>query len=150
MLGNTGGSSRNDPYIASLPLKGFASLSLPGVLRIAYPQFIHYEFYVPIDEKRTRYVGVMVQFKKGPSRLFFYLHYLTVIRWLFHGQFSGQDHWMVAETDAPPERLYRPDVSLLEWRKLFTGLNPKSRPGDSPATKAEPADPRAVDSMERP
>ncbi len=35
------------------------------MLRIAYPQFIHYEFYVPIDEKRTRYVGVMVQFKKG-------------------------------------------------------------------------------------
>jgi hypothetical protein len=29
-------------------------LSLPGVLRIAYPQFIHYEFYVPIDAKRTR------------------------------------------------------------------------------------------------
>ena len=125
MLGNTGGSSRNDPYIASLPLKGFASLSLPGVLRIAYPQFIHYEFYVPIDENRTRYVGVMVQFKKGLARFLFYLHYLTVIRWLFHGQFSGQDHWMVAETNAPPERLYRPDVSIIEWRKLFSGLGQK-------------------------
>src|SRR3546814_15774583 len=42
MLGNTGGSVRNDPYIAGLDLPGFASLSLPGVLRIAYPQFIHY------------------------------------------------------------------------------------------------------------
>lgn len=123
MLGNTGGSAKNDPYIASLPLKGFASLSLPGVLRIAYPQFIHYEFYVPIDEHNTRYVGVMVQFKRGLSRVGFYLHYLSAIRWLFHGQFSGQDHWMVAETDAPPERLYRPDVSLIEWRKLFTELN---------------------------
>lgn len=127
MLGNTGGSARNDPYIASLPLKGFASLSLPGVLRIAYPQFIHYEFYVPIDEKRTRYVGVMVQFKKGFARFMFYLHYLTIIRWLFHGQFSGQDHWMVAETNAPPERLYRPDVSLIEWRKLFSELGHKAK-----------------------
>ena len=35
-----------------------------------------------------------------------------------HGQFSAQDHWMVAETDAPPERLYRPDISLIEWRRL--------------------------------
>ena len=25
---------------------------------------------------------------------------------------------MVAETDAPPERLYRPDISLIEWRRL--------------------------------
>lgn len=119
MLGNTGGSRRNDPYIESRGFPGFASLSLPGVLRIAYPQFIHYEFYVPIDKDRTRYVGVMTQFKSGLGKWFFYLKYLFGIRWLFHGQFSGQDHWMVAQTDAPPERLYRPDVSLLEWRKLF-------------------------------
>src|SRR3546814_7799668 len=59
MLGNTGGSVRNDPYIAGLDLPGFASLSLPGVLRIAYPQFIHYAFYVPIDSGHTKYVGVM-------------------------------------------------------------------------------------------
>lgn len=124
MLGNTGGSARNDPYIMGQNLPGFASLSLPGVLRIAYPQFIHYEFYVPIEKGRTKYVGVMVQFKKGISKYLFYLHYLTAIRWLFHGQFSGQDHWMVAETDAPPERLYRPDISIIEWRKLFSEDHP--------------------------
>jgi len=117
-LGNTGGAKRNDPYIESRDFPGFASLSLPGVLRIAYPQFIHYEFYVPIEEGRTRYVGVMVQFKTGLDRLGFYVKYLGGIRWLFHGGFSAQDHWMVANTDAPPERLYRPDVSLLEWRRL--------------------------------
>ncbi|API59838.1 (2Fe-2S)-binding protein [Tardibacter chloracetimidivorans] len=121
MLGNTGGSVRNDPYIAGLDLPGFASLSLPGVLRIAYPQFIHYEFYVPIDSGHTKYVGVMVQFKSGLAKAKFYLKYLLGIRWLFHGQFSGQDHWMVEQTDAPPERLYRPDVSLIEWRRLFDG-----------------------------
>jgi phenylpropionate dioxygenase-like ring-hydroxylating dioxygenase large terminal subunit len=119
-LGNVGGAGKNDPYIQSRNFAGFASLSLPGVLRIAYPQFIHYEFYVPIDAKRTRYVGVMVQFKSGLGKAFFYLKYLLGIRWLFHGQFSGQDHWMVSETDAPPERLYRPDISIIEWRKLFT------------------------------
>src|SRR3546814_5952703 len=76
MLGNTGGSVRNDPYIAGLDLPGFASLSLPGVLRIAYPQFIHYEFYVPIDSGHTKYVGVMVQFKSGLAKAKFYLKYL--------------------------------------------------------------------------
>ncbi len=122
-LGNTGGG-KNNPYIASLKLPGFASLSLPGVLRIAYPQFIHYEFYVPIDGEYTKYVGVMVRFNTGLRKYLFYIWYLLGIRWMFHGNFSAQDHWMVENTDAPPERLYRPDVSLLEWRRLFAEKHP--------------------------
>lgn len=123
-LGNTGGSAKNSPYIEGQDFNGFASIAMPGMLRIAYPQFIHYEFYVPIDAAHTKYVGVMVQFKSGLSKLWFYLKYLFGIRWLFHGQFSGQDHWMVEQTTAPPERLYRPDVSLIEWRKLFRDGHP--------------------------
>ncbi len=124
MLGNTGGSKKNDPYIAGQDYPGFVSLSVPGVLRVAYPQFIHYEFYVPIEEGRTKYVGVMVQFKTGLAKAGFYAKYLGGIRWLFHGNFSSQDHWMVENTDAPPERLYRPDISLIEWRRLVEGGNP--------------------------
>lgn len=123
-LGNTGGAKRNNPYIESRNFPGFASLSMPGVLRIVYPSFIHYEFYVPIDANHTKYVGLMFQFKGGLSKWLFYLWYLGGIRWMFHGNFSGQDHWMVAETNAPPERLYRPDVSLMEWRKLFSQPHP--------------------------
>lgn len=123
-LGNTGGNDAPDPYIASRGLPGFVSLSLPGVLRVAYPQFVHYEFYVPIDGENTKYVGVMTQFKTGRARAWFYTRYLGGIRWLFHGDFSRQDHWMVSETNAPPERLYRPDVSLLEWRRLVEAGNP--------------------------
>lgn len=123
-LGNTGGNEAPDPYIAGQNLPGFASLSLPGVLRIAYPQFIHYEFYVPIDGENTKYVGVMTQFKTGRDRAWFYTRYLAGIRWFFHGHFSSQDHWMVAETNAPPERLYRPDSSLLEWRRLVENGSP--------------------------
>lgn len=123
-LGNTGGARKNNPYIESRNFPGFASISLPGVLRIAYPDFIHYEFYVPIDERHTKYVGVMFQFRTGLSRLIFYLWYLVGIRWMFHGNFSGQDHWMVSNIDAPPERLYRPDVSLTTWRKLFAEPHP--------------------------
>lgn len=127
-LGNTGGNEAPDPYIASRNLPGFASLSLPGVLRIAYPQFIHYEFYVPIDAEHTKYVGVMTQFKTGRARASFYIRYLAAIRWLFHGDFSRQDHWMVSETNAPPERLYRPDISLIEWRRLVEAGNPFAAP----------------------
>lgn len=142
MLGNTGGSRRNDPYISQLDLPGFASISLPGVLRIAYPQFIHYEFYVPIDAGSTKYVGIMIQFKSGFARFLFYLKYLFMIRPLFHGQFSGQDHWMVAYMDSPPERLYRPDISLVEWRNLFSGAEAAAAP--TPAEIGKPARARAV------
>ena len=134
-LGNTGGNDAPDPYIASQELPGFVSLSLPGVLRVAYPQFIHYEFYVPIDGENTKYVGVMTQFKTGRARTWFYTRYLAGIRWLFHGDFSSQDHWMVAETNAPPERLYRPDVSLLEWRRMVEAGSPfEPEPENTPVS----------------
>jgi nitrite reductase/ring-hydroxylating ferredoxin subunit len=77
-----------------------------------------YEFYVPIDADNHLYVGVMANFSRGIKTLPFYVKYLGAVRWLFHGQFSAQDKWMVEVTDAPPEKLYRPDDSLLKWRKL--------------------------------
>jgi phenylpropionate dioxygenase-like ring-hydroxylating dioxygenase large terminal subunit len=117
-IGNTGKPKKVDPVIESRGFPGFASLSMPGVLRIAYPNFIHYEFYVPVDADNHHYVGVMVNFTEGWKSAGFYVKYLGAIRWLFHGQFSGQDAWMVDVTDAPPEKLYRPDVSLTAWRTL--------------------------------
>ena len=117
-IGNTGSHREVNPVIAAQDFPGFASVSMPGVLRIAYPTFIHYEFYVPVDADNHLYVGVMADFKKGWKTIPFYVKYLGAVRWLFHGQFSGQDKWMVEVTDAPPEKLYRPDDSLLQWRKL--------------------------------
>ncbi|MFI7154065.1 Rieske 2Fe-2S domain-containing protein [Nonomuraea sp. NPDC050022] len=117
-IGNTGSHRKVNPAIAAEDFPGFASVSMPGVLRIVYPTFIHYEFYVPVDADNHLYVGAMANFEKGVKTLPFYAKYLGAVRWLFHGQFSGQDKWMVEVTDAPPERLYRPDDSLLQWRKL--------------------------------
>ena len=59
-----------------------------------------------------------MRFARGRQALAFWAKYLAFVRWLFHGQFSGQDAWMISVTDAPPERLYRPDVSLLSWRRM--------------------------------
>ena len=117
-IGNTGSHRKPNPVITAQGFPGFVSVSMPGVLRVVYPTFIHYEFYVPVDEGNHLYVGVMAEFKKGLKTIPFYVKYLGAVRWLFHGQFSGQDKWMVEVTDAPPEKLYRPDESLLKWRKL--------------------------------
>lgn len=124
-IGNTSSHRDIHPVIKSQEFPGFASVSMPGVLRIVYPTFIHYEFYVPVDADRHLYVGVMANFESGIKALPFYAKYLGAVRWLFHGQFSGQDKWMVEVTDAPPERLYRPDDSLLQWRKLAERVTDK-------------------------
>lgn len=152
-VGNTGAADGVDEVIAAQDFPGFASVTMPGVLRIVYPRFIHYEFYVPVDAARHRYVGVMVRFAEGPASLAFAARYLAAVRWLFHGQFSGQDAWMVEATDAPPERLYRPDVSLTAWRSLcerqyaarlaaVSADSPQNRPEGDP-TGRTPARPKS-------
>lgn len=117
-IGNTGSTREPNPVIAAQEFPGFVSVCMPGVLRVVYPTFIHYEFYTPVDEDNHLYVGVMADFSEGIHTIPFYVKYLGAVRWLFHGQFSSQDKWMVEMTDAPPEKLYRPDASLLQWRKL--------------------------------
>lgn len=112
-----GKSAGINPVIAKMDLPGFVSVRLPGLLRVAYPQFIHYEWYVPVDADHVRYVQIMVRYETGARAAVFKAKYLSAVRWLFHGQFTGQDAWMVDVMDAPPERLYRPDLSLTAWRR---------------------------------
>jgi nitrite reductase/ring-hydroxylating ferredoxin subunit len=110
---------RVDPRIAALQLPGMVSVRLPYILRVAYAKFIHYEWAVPEDAEHHRYVQLLVGFDPAAlARLWFRVQYLAYIRWAFHGQFTGQDAWMVDVMDIPPERLYRPDASVIEWRRL--------------------------------
>lgn len=106
-----------NPVIAGMNLPGFVSIRMPGLLRVAYPHFIHYEWYVPVDADHVRYVQIMVRYETGAKAALFKAKYLAAVRWLFHGQFTGQDAWMVDVMDAPPEKLYRPDLSLTAWRR---------------------------------
>ncbi len=70
----------------------------------------------------------MVRFEPGPKALLFKLKYLAAIRWLFHGQFTSQDAWMVDVMDAPPEQLYRPDLSITAWRRHVESVAPTVQP----------------------
>ena len=119
-IGNTGGHREDQPDDRG-PASSRAShrCRMPGVLRIVYPTFIHYEFYVPGRRRQPPVRRRHGQLHRRAEDAFASTPSTSgAIRWLFHGQFSGQDKWMVEVTDAPPERLYRPDDSLLQWRKL--------------------------------
>jgi phenylpropionate dioxygenase-like ring-hydroxylating dioxygenase large terminal subunit len=98
--------------------RGGSPLRLPGMLRIAYPAWSHYEWYIPVDADHHRYLQMAVKFQRGFAGFLFTLKYWTNLRWIFHGLFNDQDALMVDSMDSPPERLYRPDVSIIAWRKM--------------------------------
>ena len=94
------------------------SIRLPGLLRVDYGEWAHYEWYVPTESGRHRYVQVAARQVGGLDGARFSLKYRAYTRWIFHGMFNDQDAAMVETMQIPPERLYRPDVSIIAWRKL--------------------------------
>ena len=117
---------------------------MPGVLRIAYPTFIHYEFYVPVDADNHLYVGVMADFKKGLRDAALLPRSTSVSSaGCSTASSPAQDKWMVEVTDAPPEQLYRPDDSLLKWRKLAEDVTEDRVDALAEPTGLEPAGPPA-------
>jgi len=95
-----------------------ASIRLPGVLRIDFGAWTHFEWYVPTNPGHHRYLQFAVKPTSGLNALFFRLRYWTYLRWLFHGRFNDQDARVVEMMRTPPEQLYRPDNSIIAWRKL--------------------------------
>ena len=93
-------------------------IRLPCFLRVAYAPWQHYEWWVPIDEDHHVYLQLVSKRARKAERVRFWLYYRFWVRWVFHGLFNDEDALMVDVMDAPPERLYRPDVAITEWRKL--------------------------------
>lgn len=103
-------------------------LRLPGFLRVnpfPAPEIVHFEWYVPVDERHHRYFQFSVKWTVGLRAWRFRLAYWLWWRWLVHVNFNDQDARMVqlmdpfyAEEDGwNRERLFRPDVGLTTWRK---------------------------------
>jgi len=114
-----------------IPRKGSPTktqLRLPGFLRVdpfPTPGIVHFEWYVPVDERHHRYFQFSVKWTSGFKAARFRLAYWLWWRWLAHVQFNGQDAWMVRLMDPfyaeqngwKREKLYRPDIGLTTWRK---------------------------------
>jgi phenylpropionate dioxygenase-like ring-hydroxylating dioxygenase large terminal subunit len=114
-----------------IPRKGSPTktqLRLPCFLRVdPFPTtgIVHFEWYVPVDERHHRYFQFSVKWTSGFRSWRFRLAYWLWWRWLAHVQFNGQDAWMVklmdpfySEQDGwKREKLYRPDVGLTAWRR---------------------------------
>jgi len=95
-----------------------ASIKLPGVLRIHFGEWIHFEWYVPTTVGNHRYIQVVLKHTTGLSAAMFRLRYWTYMRWIFHIEFNNQDARVVEMMETPPELLYRPDMTIIGWRKM--------------------------------
>jgi phenylpropionate dioxygenase-like ring-hydroxylating dioxygenase large terminal subunit len=116
------------PGLGSWPKKRFwkfmraivtVSIALPGVLRVHYGKWIHFEWYVPTQDGNHRYLQFVVKENvTGIGAILFRLRYWLFLRWVFHVQFNDQDNAMVELMQTPPEQLFGPDHSLIAWRAL--------------------------------
>ena len=95
---------------------------LPCILRVRQPgkaDWTHYEWYVPVNKDRYIYLVLAVTWRTNPWKRFtFWLRYWTYILWIHHHGFNNQDLGVVAATpEGAPVRLFRPDISIIEWRR---------------------------------
>lgn len=93
-------------------------VGLPCVVRVNQPGFLIVSWYVPIDAGHHMAIQTVAKFGRGPKVWAFGLYYWLFYRWVNQLMFGNQDYQMIKLTDAPPERLFRPDVSIIAWRKM--------------------------------
>ena len=94
------------------------AIRLPGILRVFYGKWYHFEWYMPVDEGRHRYGQIALKHTSPLGAFLFRLRYWTYIRWALHILFNNQDSEVVKFMRTPPEYLYRPDNSIIAWRRL--------------------------------
>jgi phenylpropionate dioxygenase-like ring-hydroxylating dioxygenase large terminal subunit len=77
-----------------------------------------YEIFVPVDADHHLAVFLATKWTSGLGAWLWRLRYWLYIRLLYYGLLNrAQDQWMIELMNIPPERLYRPDVSITAWRR---------------------------------
>jgi phenylpropionate dioxygenase-like ring-hydroxylating dioxygenase large terminal subunit len=94
------------------------SIRLPGMLRVFYGAWYHFEWYYPSENGRHRYGQIALKHAPAFGRLLFRIRYWLYIRWVLHVLFNNQDSQVVQLMKTPPEQLYRPDNSIIAWRRM--------------------------------
>ena len=98
------------------------SIRLPCILRVRQPgraNWTHYEWYVPLERDRYRYLVLAVTWVSGFRRLTWRLRYWAYILWVHHFNFNNQDLMVVSRMKGShPAPAFRPDVSITAWRDM--------------------------------
>jgi phenylpropionate dioxygenase-like ring-hydroxylating dioxygenase large terminal subunit len=109
------------------------AIRLPGMIRVRQPGFTIYSWFVPIDAQHHRYVQTAVKTGTGPRLWAFRAYYWLYMRWVNQHMFNSQDAVMIRGMDSPPERLFRPDLSIIGWRMMCEAARGRGKAVASPA-----------------
>ena len=111
------------------------SVWLPCGLKVdpfPVPGIIHFEWYVPIDERTHKYMITWGSYVQSPEkRDRFYMEVENLWSNLIPNKFNNDDVWAREAMEKvyreeggwERERLFRPDVIVTEWRKLASHYN---------------------------
>jgi len=91
---------------------------LPGVFYIGHKNWHDYQFFTPVDAEHHLMCQIAVRHTKGLGALWWKLRVWSYIR-LFHRIMLNrwEDGFIVEAMDCPPERLFRPDIAIVAWRR---------------------------------
>lgn len=91
---------------------------LPGIFYVGHKNWHDYQMFTPVDENHHLMCQIAVQQSTGWRALKFKLRIWSYIR-LFHRIMLNrwEDGFIVEAMDCPPERLFRPDVAIVAWRR---------------------------------
>ena len=111
---------------------------LPCIIHNRYAYYTHVRWAVPVDANTTRNFQVFAGPYQGSRAKAFKAQYWLWHRWVFHMLFNNQDRDIVSKLDYyAPERLYRPDRSIVDLRKYIEthvrrddGERPERTPDD--------------------
>jgi phenylpropionate dioxygenase-like ring-hydroxylating dioxygenase large terminal subunit len=73
---------------------------------------------VPVDERQSRHFVFTFRNVSGMRVIWFKIGYYLWRRWVNDGQFIGQDKWVLERLKAVPEKLYKHDAGVIQWRQL--------------------------------
>jgi phenylpropionate dioxygenase-like ring-hydroxylating dioxygenase large terminal subunit len=109
---------KRPPRTAAGPGRRSVGARMPGIVRVAHDGWSDYEMFVPVDADHHLAVLLAAGWARETDVMLFRLRYWLYIRWVYYGLLNrGQDQWMVELMNIPPERLYRPDLSVTAWRQ---------------------------------
>jgi nitrite reductase/ring-hydroxylating ferredoxin subunit len=122
---------------------------LPGVFYIGHKNWHDYQFLTPVDAEHHLMCQIAVRKTKGLGVFWWKLRVWSYIR-LFHRIMLNrwEDGFIVEAMDCPPERLFRPDIAIVAWRRWCElharGIGIHEGAG-AKGPEAEPASEAAVD-----
>lgn len=91
---------------------------LPAIFYIGHGDWLDFQMFVPVDPDRHLTLQVTMSRAKGLGKLFWKFRYWAFIRYFHHIVLNRwEDGAIIEAMDSPPERLFRPDISIAAWRR---------------------------------